>query len=101
MLTDIWLQVSVAVLLDNFVSASASIDAQEQRRLQEEKRRRQETRNPLEPLLRRLSREYIDDADLSDRLSRLFQVMIGRLKTTGATRRLEALCFENSYPGCV
>ncbi len=68
-------QVSVAVLLDNFVSASAHIDALEQRSFQEEKRRRQETRNPLEPLLRRLAREYVDNADLTDRLGRLFQVM--------------------------
>ena len=66
----------MAVLLDNFVSASAHIDALEHRRFQEEKRRRQETRNPLEPLLRRLAREYVDDADLSDRLSRLFQVNV-------------------------
>jgi hypothetical protein len=74
MLSDTGLQVSVAVLLDNFVSASAHIDVLEQRMSQEEKRRRQETRNPLEPLLRRLAREYIDNADLSNRLSRLFQV---------------------------
>ena len=83
-LSETRLQVSVAVLLDNFVSASAHIDAQEQQRNQEEKRRRQETRNPLEPLLRRLARMYIDDADLSDRLSRLFQVkMVTVLKTMG------------------
>jgi hypothetical protein len=66
----------VAVLLDNFVSASAHIDAQELRRSKEEKRRRQETRNPLEPLLRSLAHEYSDDTDLSVRLRRLFQVSL-------------------------
>ncbi len=66
------------MLLDNFVSASAHIDAQEQMRFKEEKRRRQETRNPLEPLLRSLAHEYSDDADLSVRLIRLFQVSLHR-----------------------
>jgi hypothetical protein len=76
LLTNADLQVSVAVLLDNFVSASAHIDAQEQMRSKEEKRRRQETHNPLEPLLRSLSHEYSDDADLSVRLIRLFQASV-------------------------
>jgi hypothetical protein len=36
-----FLQVSVAVLLDNFVSASARIEAQEQHKQLEERRRQQ------------------------------------------------------------
>ncbi len=67
-------QVSVAVLLDNFVTASAKIEDGEKRQELEEKRRRQQTRNPLEPLLKKLAKEYVDDADLSDKLRCLYQV---------------------------
>ena len=76
----------MAVLLDNFVSASAKIEDDEKRRVLEEKRRRQQTRNPLEPLLKKLAKEYVDDADLSDKLRCLYQVCqshAGRAKRSG------------------
>ncbi len=69
------MQVSVAVLLDNFVTASAKIDEEEGRHELEEKLRRRQTRNPLEPLLKKLAREFVDDADLADKLRCLYQVL--------------------------
>ena len=65
----------MAVLLDNFVTASAKIEEGEKRLELEEKRRRQLTRNPLEPLLKKLAREFVDDADLADKLRCLYQVL--------------------------
>ena len=65
------------MLLDNFVTASAKIEEDENHRELEEQRRRQQARNPLEPLLKKLAKEYVDDADLSDKLHRLYKV--GRL----------------------
>ena len=38
----------------------------------------QEYTTPLEPLLKRLSEEFIDDHDLTARLQRLFKVDSGR-----------------------
>ena len=35
-----------------------------------------QVRNPLDPLLQKLSREYTDDADLSRRIQDYFHVMI-------------------------
>ena len=67
---------SVAVLLDNFVSASGRIEEAERRAQLEEKRRRQQTRNPLEPLLKKLAREFVDGADLSEKLRRLHEVSL-------------------------
>ena len=66
---------SVAVLLDNFVNASAKDE--ERARLQEieEAKSFKEIRNPLEPLLIRLIKGYVDDADLSRRLSTLYHIL--------------------------
>uniref|UniRef100_A0A7S0MCA4 Ion transport domain-containing protein n=1 Tax=Cryptomonas curvata TaxID=233186 RepID=A0A7S0MCA4_9CRYP len=70
-----WLlfQVSVAVLLENFVSTSTRMDEEEQVERAVEQARENELRNPMEPLLVQLLREYSDSADLSKRLSILFQ----------------------------
>ena len=38
-----------------------------------ERKRRGQARNPLEPLLKKLAREFVDSADLSDKLARLYQ----------------------------
>jgi hypothetical protein len=68
--------VSVAVLLDSFVSATAKIEAEESLGLHEEKRRRHQAKNPLEPLLKKLTKEYVNSADLSEKLNLLFKVRL-------------------------
>ncbi len=65
---------SVAVLLDSFVTATAKIEAEEVKGLHEEKRRRHQAKNPLEPLLKKLTKEYVNNADLSEKLKLLFKV---------------------------
>jgi hypothetical protein len=62
------------VLLDNFVSASSMIEDEETQIMLEEKRRRQLVKNPLEPLLKKLAREFVDDTDLSNKLRHLYVV---------------------------
>jgi hypothetical protein len=69
-----FLQVSVAALLDNFISASAEMELDE--KLEQAKaciRDRLEL-NPMEPLLLKLAREFTDSQDLSDRLLKLYKV---------------------------
>ena len=67
-------QVSVAVLLDNFVSASIRMQEEERQRELSETKGRRTIRSTLDPLLERLARDFVDDADLSARLHGLFQV---------------------------
>ncbi len=45
------LQVSVAVLLDNFVSASARIEEEAKQQIKVKEKEESEVKNPLEPLL--------------------------------------------------
>jgi hypothetical protein len=68
-------QVSVAALLDNFISASAEMELDE--KLQQAKAcvRDRLERNPMEPLLIKLAREFTDNRDLSDRLLKLYKVL--------------------------
>ena len=68
-------QVSVAVLLDNFVNASAKDEAEAELRRIEEAKNYKEIRNPLEPLLIRLIKGYVDDADLTRRLGTLYHIL--------------------------
>ncbi len=73
-------QVSVAALLDNFISSSSQIEIEE--KLQEADlcvRDRME-RNPMEPLLIKLAREFTDNQDLSDRLLKLYKVASGKYR---------------------
>ena len=65
---------SQAVLLDNFVQATARIE--ERDRVEARRRRRMERRleNPLDPLLERLARDHVDDGDLSGRIREVFMV---------------------------
>jgi hypothetical protein len=66
--------VSVAVLLDNFVSASAKME-EEERQLQILRARDNKTVSlTLDPLLARLARDFVDNADLSSILMALFRV---------------------------
>jgi hypothetical protein len=67
--------VSVAVLLDNFVNASARDEAEAQLQAIEEAKSFKEIKNPLEPLLVRLIKGYVDDADLTRRLRTLYQIL--------------------------
>jgi ribosomal protein L16 Arg81 hydroxylase len=67
-------QVSVAVLLDNFIGASTQMELEERLRLTELKAREQQMRNPLESLLMKLAKEFSDSEDLSERLQKLYQV---------------------------
>ena len=64
----------MAVLLDNFVSASSAIEEEEAQILLEDKRRRQLVKNPLEPLLKKIAREFVDDTDLSNKIHHLYKV---------------------------
>ena len=70
------LQVSVAVLLDNFVSETAREKAH-QRSLQiEETRAKDNMGNPLDPLLKIIANEYVDEQDLDQFLRRLFFLLV-------------------------
>jgi hypothetical protein len=68
------LQVSVAVLLDNFVSVSMRMENDEKMRAAKEMKASSQFQSPLEPLVAKLSNEYTDDANLSSNLASLFQV---------------------------
>ena len=67
------LQVSVAVLLDNFIGASTRMEMEERLEQAERKQKAQQMKNPLEPLLLKLAREFSDSQDLSDRLQDLYE----------------------------
>ncbi len=68
---------SLAVLVENFVIISErAADEARQERIREAKAGRL-IKYTLDPLLRYLTMHYTDDADLSDRLQRLFKVMNG------------------------
>ena len=68
------LQVSVAVLLDNFVSVSMRMENDEKKRAAKEIKASSQFQSPLEPLVAKLSNEYTDDANLSSNLASLVQV---------------------------
>ncbi len=68
------LQVSVAALLDNFISASSELESEEKLLQTQACMRDRLERNPMEPLLIKLAREFTDSQDLSDRLSKLYKV---------------------------
>ena len=65
----------MAVLLDNFVNASAKDEAKAEMQRIEEAKNYKEIRNPLEPLLIRLIKGYVDDADLTRRLGTLYHII--------------------------
>ncbi len=67
------LQVSVAVLLDNFVTVSMRMENDEKERAAIEKKASSQFRNPLEPLIGKLANDYTDNASLSTKLASLFQ----------------------------
>ena len=67
---------SQAVLLDNCVMATAQIEVL----AKEEERRRQQLaarlQHPLDALLEKLTREYVNDEDLSARIRAVFQAFL-------------------------
>jgi hypothetical protein len=73
---NVWvvLQISVAVLLDNFVSVAMKMETEDKRKMIKEKRAASQFKNPLEPLIAKLAYEYTDSEDLSSKLAALFQV---------------------------
>ncbi len=73
---NVWvvLQISVAVLLDNFVTVAMKMETEDKRKMIQEKRAASQFKNPLEPLIVKLAYEYTDSADLSSKLAALFQV---------------------------
>ena len=70
------LQVSVAVLLDNFVSETSREEAEERSLYVEEKRSHDSIGNPLDPLLKLIAREYVDNVHLDKFLCGLFQLLV-------------------------
>jgi hypothetical protein len=73
-------QVSVAALLDNFISSSSQIEIEEKLKEADLCMRDRLERNPMEPLLIKLAREFTDSQDLSDRLLKLYKVANQNLK---------------------
>jgi voltage-gated sodium channel len=66
------LQVSVAVLLDNFISETAREKKEIQDLQMEELRAKDNMGNVLDPLIKIIATEYIDDRDLSEFVRRMF-----------------------------
>jgi hypothetical protein len=69
------LQVSVAILLESFNTVSRKFERADAQAILEVKMRSERRNNLLDPLLDRLARKFIDDSDLSTRLSTLFKVL--------------------------
>jgi hypothetical protein len=67
-------QVSVAVLLDNFVSVSMRMEADDKLQAAREKRASSQFQSPLEPLVAKLANEYTDGPSLTSKLAALFHV---------------------------
>jgi hypothetical protein len=69
------LQVSVAVLLDNFVTVSMRMENDEKQQASMEKKAASQFQNPLEPLIVKLANEYTNNQSLSNKIRALFQVV--------------------------
>ena len=64
----------MAVLLDNFLSASNEMKMDERAMEMQESKSQKHLKNPLDPLLLKLARDYTSDANLSEILQDLFKV---------------------------
>jgi hypothetical protein len=69
------LQVSVAVLLDRFISSSVEMQSEKRAVKEAEYIARKQGRTALDPLVRILVKTAVDDADLSTRIQGLFKVI--------------------------
>ncbi len=65
---------TVAVLLDSFVTASLRMLEEERQQQLADSKTRKTISSTLDPLLERLARDFVDNADLSSRLQNLFKV---------------------------
>ncbi len=70
----------MAVLLDSFVTASLRMLEEERQRQLAESKSRKTISSTLDPLLERLARDFVDNADLSSRLQNLFKVLCAVLQ---------------------
>jgi hypothetical protein len=68
------LQVSVAVLLDNFVSYTMKEEEEAKLQKQQEGKDKFDNINPLEPILQKLMKGFVDDMDLTEKIKHLYQV---------------------------
>ena len=67
-------QVSQAILLDQFVAVASNTIAEEEAERRRIRRSEELIHNTLDPLMEKLTKDYIDDVDLSHRLQDLFKV---------------------------
>jgi hypothetical protein len=81
------LQVSVAVLLDNFVTETSREKNEKLSLALSEERAKDSVGNVLDPLLQTLSNEYVDDAQLEQQLKALFH---GLLRAAEQTHELSS-----------
>jgi hypothetical protein len=65
--------VSQAILLDQFMAVSSNSIAEEEAERRRKWRSEELIHNTLDPLMKKLSEDYIDDVDLSHRLQDLFK----------------------------
>ena len=73
------LPITLAILVNNFVIISTDNEKEERERIYREKKSQAMITYPLDPLIEYLTKQYVDDADLSDRLQRLFKVSSCRM----------------------
>ena len=73
MVSWVLLQVATVVLLDSFTKAASIIEHEEEAAMLA-KKGSEHSLNPLDPLLKKLSEEFIDEDDLHARLQKLFKV---------------------------
>jgi len=71
----VFFQVSIAVLLDNFLTASNDMKTEEKLRAIQQNQSQKHVKNPLDPLLLKLAKEYTNEAGLSTILQDLFKVL--------------------------
>jgi hypothetical protein len=67
-------QVTIAVLLDNFLAASNELKQEERLKAIQVSELQKQLKNPLDPLLLKLSKDYTNQAGLTDMLRNLFKV---------------------------
>jgi hypothetical protein len=72
------LQVSVAVLLDNFVSYTMKEEELAKLQKQQEGKSKCDNANPLEPVLQKLMKGFVDDSDLTAKIENIFEVSTGQ-----------------------
>jgi hypothetical protein len=68
------LEVSVAVLLENFVAASRRMEEREKLGRIRQRKMLSEFKNPMEPLLAKLAASFVDHADLTHKIRTVYEV---------------------------